>query len=248
MISRTSLLLIVSFAFMPRMVLADPKGEEVMKKLDAAQVRAEDQIILFEMVVNDPSGKSRRVTMKVHNKGERRLVEFLAPGDVKGMKVLTLFRENMYVYLPAYRKIRRIANHARDQTIIGSDYTYDDMATATYGGLYTTKFLSEDKDHWKILATLKPGKTAPYEKIQFTINKGKKYPTELLFYNKKGAHVKTETRVNYDCKGEVCVAKIMKMVDHTRNNHWTTIELQNWEVNTGYSENVFSLRNLARGR
>lgn len=35
----------------------------------------------------------------------------------------------MYVYLPAFGKVRRIASHTKDQGFLGLTFSQDDMAT-----------------------------------------------------------------------------------------------------------------------
>ena len=50
-------------------------------------------------------------------KGPKALTDFSAPADLRGTRVLVLGRTQMYIYLPAFRKIRRIASHVNQQSI-----------------------------------------------------------------------------------------------------------------------------------
>jgi hypothetical protein len=62
---------------------------------------------------------------------EKRLVRFVAPADVKGTGLLTVDHEtkndDMWLFLPAMRKTRRIVSSERAKSFMGSEFTYADM-------------------------------------------------------------------------------------------------------------------------
>ncbi len=246
-------LLGAALTLLPRGAQADARGEKVMKLMDRALTVAKDQILEMEMVVEDPGKQPRRLGMIVHVRGTaKRRVHFVSPGDVKGLKLLTISREQMYTYLPAYRKVRRIASHVRAQTSFGADFNYDDMATVVYGPIYQPRFVSETKTHWTIDGTRRPKAASPYARLRVRVRKDLQLPDRIWFFNAKGAKIKTEVRSDYSCeqhgKTKVCGAGLMHMVSHTRNEHWTKIVRNSWKINTDFSEKIFSLRRLQRGR
>ena len=51
-----------------------------------------------------------RLALIVKLKAEKRLTEFTAPADMKGTKVLVLSPTQMYVYLPAFGKVRAMTD------------------------------------------------------------------------------------------------------------------------------------------
>lgn len=233
----------------PGSARADRAGDEVLKKMDTAQTRAKDQMFVYDLTTKEPGKSPRALQLKVTIKGESwRRVDFLGPGDVKGMKVLILSMSQMYVWLPAYRKIRRVASHVRDQGFMGTTFNHDDMSITRYSSIFSAKLVSETKEHWKVKATRRPGKDYPYKTLLFTIAKKYRQATEIRYYNDKGAHVKTEVRKGYTCKGEICNADTMKLTDHTRNDTWSEFKKKKWEVNTGVADRFFTVRSLQRGR
>lgn len=224
-------------------------GAKLLRQMDSAQTRAKDQVFDYEMVIGDPGKSTRKIGMRVHVRGkDKRRMEFLYPGDVKGMKVLILSRSRMYVYLPAYRKIRRIASHMREQSLFGADYNYDDMSTVTYAGLYNAKLVGSNAKHHHLRLTPKSSGETSYGRIELWLRKKDMMPAKLVYYNAKGKKVKTETRTGYTCKQKICNATVMKMVDHRRNGHWTKMVRKSWKVNTGFPERIFSRRTLQRRR
>jgi outer membrane lipoprotein-sorting protein len=222
-------------------------GERVLRQMDEAMTQAQDQSFIHEIVTQEPGKDPHKMTMKVYIKGkEWRFIEFLEPGDVKGMRVLVRSVTQMYVYLPAYRKVRRVASHVRSQGFMGTTFCHDDISTVTYSPLFTAKLLSENDTHWTIEASLKPGQDYPYAKLEFDVLKNNHQPSEIRYFNDKGVKIKTESRSNYDCQGTICNPKKLRMVDHTRNGMWTEILCHEWKVNTGIKDSHFTVRSLQK--
>jgi hypothetical protein len=223
-------------------------GDKVIKLMDESMTRAKDQYFQYEFVILEPGKAPRRLLMEATIKGSTwRRVEFLAPGDVKGMRVLTLSLDQQYVYLPAFRKVRRVASHIRNQSFMGSSYSYDEMATVTYGDLFAGEVVSENEKEWVVIGTRRPGKDFSYPKIEFTILKETTQPSLIKYFNDKGVVLKTEQRVDYDCQENLCNAKEMSITDHTRNNLVTKMIRKQWKRNTGISDDFFTVRDLQRG-
>jgi len=225
---------------------ADAAGDKALSGVDEAMNRAKTQYFEYEVVNQEPGKAEKKMALKVWIKGEKRLTEFTAPADMKGTKVLILSPTQMYVYLPAFGKIRRIASHVTDQGFMGLAFSQDDLATQKYGPLYDAKVAADAAAEMTLVATVKGGAKAPHGKIEFKVAKDKNLPTELKYYNAAGTHVKTETRTGYDCQGNVCVPAELKMVDHTKGGHWTKMIRKAWKVNESLSDDLFSKRSLEK--
>jgi len=223
---------------------ADAAGDAVLVQMDAAMNKAKTLKFDYEITNKEgPDKAEKTLAMKVLLKGEKRFTEFSAPADMKGTKVLILSPTQMYVYLPAFGKVRRIASHTKDQGFLGLSFSQDDMATTAYGPLYTAAILSEDAASWRLSLTPKPGVDAPYAKIEVTLTKDKKVPSELKYFTAEGKNVKTETRTGYSCEGDVCTPGELKMADNVK-NAWTKLTAKSREVNKDISDDVFTQRNL----
>jgi outer membrane lipoprotein-sorting protein len=222
---------------------ADAAGDKVLASMDAAMNRAKTLTFEYEIINQEPGKAERKLGMTVKLKGEKRLSEFLAPADMKGTKVLIMSPTQMYVFLPAFGKVRRIASHVADQGFLGLAFSQDDMATTAYSSAYTGQIASETPTQWKLVATPKAGQTTTYTKIEFTVNKDKTLPSELRYFNAAGTNHKTETRSTYTCEGDVCSPTELKMVDNTKGN-WTKLVRKSWKVNETISDDLFSTRSL----
>jgi outer membrane lipoprotein-sorting protein len=178
-------------------------------------------------------------------KGDKRFTEFTSPADMKGTKVLIVSQTQMYIYLPSYKKVRRIASHVTNQGFMGTAYSNDDMALNRFGDKYTAKVLGEDGASWN-LEMIKKSDEAPYDKIRITVDKKLHQPIKLEFFSAEGKHIKTETRTGFDCTGKVCAPGELQMVDHRSNGHSSKLIRRQWKVNPGLDDRVFSKRNLQR--
>jgi len=212
--------------------------------MDESSTRAADQFFEYELINEEPGREAKMMALKVHIKGERRMTEFLAPGDMKGTKVLVRSRAELYIYLPAYNKVRRVASHATKGGFLGTTYSNEDISTITFANVYTGKMMSENDKEWVVEASPREGIKAMYGKLVFTVRKDYKQPSEIKYFNAKSEHIKTETRTEYSCQGNICNAGIMKMVDHSRGEASTEFQRRDWQVNTGISDSLFSKRNL----
>ena len=230
-------------------VLAETPGERVLRVMDSALTAGDDQYFVWQMTTRERGKPDRRIVFEVTIKGtEWRRIELLAPGDVKGIRYLVRSLTQMYVYLPAYRKVRRVASHVKDQSFMGSAMNQDEMAIVTFSEAMTPKLLSETDVHWKLEVKQREGKEFPYPKMVLDIHKKYKQPSRLEYYNDRNMHIKTETRTDWECDGEIFHARVMNMVDHRRNDIETTMEAKKWKVNTGVPDKFFTVRSLQRRR
>jgi len=223
-------------------------GDAWISKFDNKANEAADTWFRFEATTQEPGKAARSMSFTVLNKGSKRLVNFEAPGDMKGTRVLVLSRQQMYVYLPAYNKVRRVASHVTEQGFMGTTYSDEDMSTTRFGEVYAAEILSEEDDALTVTLTPREGAKTAYSKLEMVLSRELGLPTEIRFFNAGGQHVKTETRSEYDCGAGVCTPGAMRMTDHRRNDVYTTLIVSERRVNAGVSDATFSVRNLERGR
>ncbi len=222
-------------------------GDEVVKRMDEAMTRAQDQSFDFDLITVEPGKGERRMTYHVDIKGTSfRRVEFLSPGDVKGMRMLVVSVNQMYVYMPAFRKVRRIASHVRNQGFMGTAYSYDEMSIVTYGDVFSAKLLSESDKDWTVELIRRPGQEFSYPKLKMVVSKEYSQPTRIEYFSDKGVMLKSEDRTNYECADNLCNPREMKLVDHTRNDLTTRMVRKSWKRNSGIPDSFFTQRALQK--
>lgn len=219
-----------------------------LKGVDEALNRWKDQFFSYEMIDVQSGRGERKLALDVYMKGEKRVTAFTAPADVKGTRVLIKSDTQMYVYLPAYKKVRRIASHMTAQGFMGTAYSQDDLAVSTYADKYDVTMLEQGEGTAKLELKVKGARDVAYPKIHMTVDTKRMLPTEMTYFDDKGTKLKTEARTDYQCKGNICVPFTMKMTDHTSPGHETRLVTKEWKLDTGLKDRIFSRRYLQRGR
>jgi outer membrane lipoprotein-sorting protein len=221
---------------------------ELLKQMDVTMNRWKDQYFEYEMRDTQPGKGERTLGLNVYMKGEKRVTEFTSPADARGTRVLILSDTQMYVYLPAYKKVRRVASHVTAQGFMGTAYSQDDLAVTTFSDKYDAKTLQEAEGKATLELKVKDGLHVAYPKIQVTIDVEKKLPVAFSYFDDKGTKLKTESRGEYKCEGDICVPYEMKMEDHTTPGHVTHLSTKKWKVNSDLEERIFSRRYIQKGR
>lgn len=220
----------------------------VLAETDAAMNRAKDLTIQWTVADMAPGGKApRALGFQVRVKGPKSLTSFDAPADLKGTRVLVLARDQMWVWLPSYGKVRRIASHVTEQGFMGTSYSHADMNGSRFGDAYTAASMTETGDAWVVQLDAKPDAHAPYPQIEMTVAKSNHLPTRIAYQTAEGKTIKVETRSDYACQAAVCLPGVMRMEDLTRPGAWTELRRATWVADTGLSDDVFSVRTLQMG-
>lgn len=116
---------------------AAPSGREIM--LRAEQAQTVTQLTSSSMLVigsgNETRSKSFNLWRKAASDGVhyKTLTRFLAPAEIKGEGVLFDERVNgqneVLLYLPRFKKVRRVEAQAQKSSFMGSSFSYADMTT-----------------------------------------------------------------------------------------------------------------------
>ena len=161
------------------------------------------------------------------------MIKFLSPADVKGLAFLDLPDDIMYLYLPAFKKTRRIASHVKNTNFAGTDFTYDDMASVNFADDYVPESLGSRKekgmtvitgekgkewiekefDNYVLELTPKKGVKKDYSKLIMTVRKDNFYPVEIEFYAKDGKLRKVARSRKLEKEEGYWVAKEVEMSD-----------------------------------
>ena len=228
---------------------ATPNGEQILVMVDETMTRARDQYFEYTLATYKRGRDPQVLKFSVHIMGDKkRRIEFMAPGDIKGTRFLVLDVDQMWVYMPAYKKVRRVASHVKAQGFMGSAYSHDEMSIVTFGDIYTAKLLGQDDDEWRLELSRRPGQTYPYPKLEIKIRKDIFQPIEIAYFNDKGMKIKTESRESFECRNDLCNPRLMTMIDHTRGDLKSVMARQKWKPNTGVDDRHFSVRSLQRRR
>ena len=115
---------------------AGPSAREIMDKVTLTRKLSGSEAVVKMTIANEAGQtRERAITMatKLYDDGktEKRIYRFQSPADVKGTGVLVFDYEtqadDVWVFLPALRKTRRIVSTQRSQSFMGSEFSYGDL-------------------------------------------------------------------------------------------------------------------------
>ncbi len=114
---------------------AESNGLDLAKKADDAR-RSKSEHQVLTMTLQNASGQTRVRTIEgwdreMSEDEEQRFSRFLEPADVKDTTLLTYDYEHkdddIWLFLPALKKVKRILSSNKSDYFMGSDFTYEDM-------------------------------------------------------------------------------------------------------------------------
>ncbi len=233
-------------------------GDEVMKKVEAHPTPKTMHGVM-EMHLINKSGKklTRKLELWQKKEGEveKMLIKFLAPADVKGTAFLVIRKgdkEEMKLYLPALKRVRRISASQKKGSFMGSDFTYEDISKL--GALktedYKNKLLREDtldgKKVYVVEAVPKPGVDTIYDKMVIWVWAEKFHPLKIEFFQ-KGKKVKVMTLSAFKTfAGGKYELPTRLLMENLKTHHKTELLQENLELDIAIPDSVFTERFMKR--
>lgn len=217
---------------------------ELLKKVDEVYVPKSDEEYRMRFQVIEEGKEPREFEIKVYIKGKKRLIRFTYPPQVKGMAVLSLENDVMYLYMPSFRKVRRIAAHVRNQTFMGTDYSYDDMTLPSFSDYYEPITAGVKEGYYLLVLKPKPSQKKVYSQIDLYVHPESFLVYRLVYYI-EGKPVKVERREKWRPDKNVYLLEEMEMENliNRKITRGTMIEGRATTLNDG----IFTESSLIRG-
>ncbi len=149
----------------------------------------------------DRSGDTRTLDVKsdwkLYDDGLSKVImRIQAPPDLRGSAFLMIEREgrseDLFSYLPALDKVRRITMRAAGGSLFGSDFSYEDMVRLqNLAGSANTVVLADDeidgRGVWVVEATPAVDEESEYARVVGYVDKERCVPLKAEFYDAGGA-------------------------------------------------------------
>jgi outer membrane lipoprotein-sorting protein len=222
-------------------------GNAILAEMDKRAESFEDQRYSAKMIIFKGGKERKTIAFDMVMEGlEKQFIEFTAPGDVAGMKVLMADANTLWMYSPEFKKVRKIAAHAQNQGFLSSEFAPSDMAMAKLSNGFDGEVKGKKGKETTMVLTPKSGSTSAYSKLEIVIDASKRGVTVIRYYDGSGNLVRVQTREGWKkVNGQPFPTRIV--MENKKNGNKTVIELSNIRVNQGVDEGTFSRRNLLRG-
>lgn len=243
------LLLVPLCAFLAAPPASALNGDEILAKVDAVISAPKDGVSKATMILVDKGGsrKERRLKMWTRffpDKDDWSVTKFLYPPEVRDLGFLSLADDKMYLYLPAFDRVRRIASHARKESFAGSDLSNDDLSTGKYAHHYTARVREETPSEYVLELNRKPGSERIYSKVVAWVDKEHFTVRRMELFDDGESSWKTYEAELRQVQGYWTPVR-MRMKD-LRKDHETIIEVQDVQFDVGLADDLFSERQLKR--
>jgi len=219
-------------------------ANELLNKMDHTLFAIKDKTADIKMIMTNLKNQKQKVKKAVimQKNANMKLFRYTYPKSDSGIATLSLPNDEIYLYLPLFKKPKKITNLADGNAFNQSDFSIEDMATKPYVDKYTPGMISTNDSAYVL--DLKPkSDNSNYSHVVVYINKTHYYPEKFEYYNKKGQKIKEA--VNHFIKIEnYWIADVISMTD-LKKNHRTTIKMSNIKINQGLKDDLFTLKNLA---
>ena len=245
----TALFLFFILSITGQIYAQSQSAETILHRADSVMNAQEDLRTVAEMTLNDADGDKSIRKMEMYQKGDdKRLVRFLEPSDQRGISFLSLPDDVKYLYFPAFRKVRRIASHMENQRFAGTDFSYEDLASANYSGEYDPTLIETTEKHFVLDLQPKPdNETTSYSRLKTWIRKENYYPAKIEMYDDSGSLWKVLEQRQIVRQNGYWIAKEMQMTD-VKENHSTVSVMSEIELDSGLDDGIFTRRFLMRVR
>jgi outer membrane lipoprotein-sorting protein len=263
MLSIKELKFLIVFLILPAISVfaqtPEDKGEEIAIEHDKRDNGFGDSSAELTMILRNKQGdESKRQienkTLEVDGDGDKSLVIFDEPRDVKGTAFLSFTHksgpDDQWLYLPALKRVKRIASDNKSGPFMGSEFAFEDISSQEIEK-YTYKYIKDDKlDNLDCYVVErypvdeKSGYTRQvvwYDKEHYRIIK-------TDFYDRKNSLLKTLTYHDYNQYLDKYWRAGKMLMENHQTGKSTDLLFSNYQFANGFSEGDFNKNSLKRAR
>ncbi|MEC3906412.1 outer membrane lipoprotein-sorting protein [Tamlana sp. 2201CG12-4] len=233
---------------------AEARGLEIAKAAEQADLGFKSSTVNLKMVLKNKNGQTSERslttrTLELTEDGDKSLIVFNSPKDVKGTSTLTFTHkigsDDQWLFLPSIKRVKRISSNNKSGPFVGSEFAYEDLSSIEVEK-YTYKFIKEDGD----LLVVEQDPVDPksgYTRRLVTYNKNKGYRIEKAeFYDRKNALLKTLDYSDYKLyKNKFWRAGTFTMINHQSNKE-TILMFSDYNFDADLTEEDFTQNALMR--
>ena len=238
---------------------AAARGLEIAIEAERRDTGFGDFMANITMTLRNRHGGSSERRMRVRtleqqDDGDKSLIIFENPGDVKGTSFLSFTHktatDDQWLYLPEWKRVKRIASSNKSGPFMGSEFAYEDISSQEVEK-YTYQFIREetldDRNHFVVERDPVDPKSG-YSRQLAWIDSQEYRVWKVEFYNRGGSLLKTLAVSDYSQYLEkFWRANSWKMVNHVTGKE-TDLMWDGFAFGNGFEDKDFNRNSLARAR
>ena len=238
---------------------AEEKGLKIAQDVKSRDLGWGDSQSELVMILRNKKGSEvvremRNKSLEVEGDGDKGLTIFDTPIDVKGTVFLSFShidgQDDQWLYLPALKRVKRIASRNKSGPFLGSEFAFEDLSSFeveknTY--LYLRDETLDGNDTYVI--EMRPlDKYSGYTRMVGWFDKAHYRMRKIDFYDRRDTLLKTLKTKDYQLyKDKYWRAGQSFMVNH-KTGKSTDIQIKNLRFKVGLSDSDFNENRLQRTR
>ncbi len=237
--------------------IPEEKGLAIAVEVDQRDRGFGDSKNTITMILRDKHGNERprymrNQTMEQEGDGDKSIIVFDNPGDVKGTAFLSFTHkegaDDQWLFLPALKKIKRISSSNKSGAFMNSEFAFEDIASQEVEK-YTYKFIREDEfDGRKVFVNEADpvDRKSGYSKLHVYVDSERYIPLKIDFFDRGERLKKTLLMKDYkQYLDKFWRAGIWDMTNHQTGKS-TVLKMEGWTFNNGYTQKDFDKNSLSR--
>ena len=227
-------------------------GLEIAKMVDE-KPSPKDMSNKTTMVLTNSKGKTRTNAMvsKSVDGNKKQIIWFMEPKDDKGVAFLKIEHDDkddeMRMWLPAFKKVRRISAKKKGDSFMGSDLSYEDLSRRDLDENEYKRLGDEEMDEVDCyvleISPKKEAKSSYLKHISWIAKEGL-YGVKENSFDKRG-ELKKRKVFNFQKLKEYYVIERV-FVEDVQKQHTTEVTFSDIQIDSGIDEILFQEKNLKR--
>lgn len=214
-----------------------------------------DMTMILRNKHGEESTRRLRITvLEVNGDGDKSLIIFDEPRDVNGTALLSFSHkrgtDDQWLYLPALKRVKRIASADKSGAFVGSEFAYEDI-TSQEVEKYTYKYLTDEVYDGRLCFVIErypAGKYSGYKRLVVWIDKAEYRTLKIDFYDRKDSLLKTFMASGYrQYLGRYWRPDEMHMVNQ-QTGKTTLLKWGNYRFRTGLKDSDLTQESLRRAK
>jgi hypothetical protein len=237
----------------------EQKGLKIAQATDQRDEGWGDWAADAEMVLKNRHGQESRRLMRMEaleqeNEGDKRIIVFREPRDVKGTAFLVFTKkvgnDDQWLYLPALKRVKRISSSNKSGPFVGSEFAYEDLSSQEVEK-YTYRFLRDETvdglDSF-VVERVPLDKKSGYTKQIVWVDKAEYRNLKTEYYDRKGELLKTFTAHGYQSYGKHFWRADRFEMKNSQTGKMTDLIWSEYVFTKGLSDRDFDKNRLKRAR
>ncbi len=237
----------------------EEKGLAIVQEADKRDTGWVDSKASMQMTLKNKQGQTsersiRIVTQEVMGDGDKSLSVFNSPKDIKGTAFLSythaLKPDDQWLYLPALKRVKRIASANKSGPFVGSEFAYEDL-TSQEVEKYTYKWLKDetiDGKNYFVVAAYPVYENSGYTRQIVWIDSEMYQPVKIVFYDRKNSLLKTLSSSDWSQYLSKYWRPGRMLMDNHQSGKSTELLWKDYEFQVGLTKRDFDKNTLKRSR